>query len=131
MRAHPVQRSHPAGPRAERGLSSSVQWALLAPLVLLTVLGLIQAGVVLHARTTVRQAAMAAAESEAVLGSQPGRSRAIVDRMVAPVGMEQVTTSITRSRGSVTVVVAGRAPLFFDIGMAGVSATAVMPMEVP
>lgn len=118
-------------PRAdERGLSDSLQWALLAPVVLLAVLGLVQAGVVLHARNSVRQAAMGAAEAEAVLGSRGGDGQAVAARIAAP-GVEDVTTTVVRSGGTVTVVVRGRAPVFFDLGMAGVEARAVMPLEVP
>ncbi|CAI9403343.1 TadE/TadG family type IV pilus assembly protein [Aestuariimicrobium sp. T2.26MG-19.2B] len=117
--------------RDHRGLSESVQWALLAPLVLLVVLGLIQTGVLLNARNTAHHAAMAAAETESLLGAQAGDGRAVADRILAPVGLRDSSTTITRSNESVTVVISGNAPLFFDIGLGRVEARAVMPLERP
>lgn len=108
-----------------------MQWTLLSPMVLLIVLGLIQAGVVLHARTTVRQAAMAAAEAESALGARGGDGRAVAERIVAPAGLHQVTTTIVRRGDTVSVTVSGRAPLFLDIGLATVEGHAVMPLEGP
>ncbi|MGJ6981661.1 TadE family protein [Aestuariimicrobium soli] len=115
----------------DRGVSASVQWTLLAPVVMLAVLGMIQAGVVLHARTTVRQAAMAAAEAESLLGAQVGDGRAVAQRVIAPVGLQQVSTTIVRGRGTVEVTITGRAPLFFDLGLGRVEGHAVMPLEGP
>lgn len=116
---------------SQRGISESTQWALIAPLVLLTVLGLIQVGIVLHARNIVRQAAMAAAESEAMLGARSGDADAVVSRITGPADLEAVNTTVTRERDVVTVVVTGRAQVFFDIGVARVEGRAVMPVEQP
>mgnify|MGYP001764810424 CR=1 FL=1 len=45
----------------QRGLAESTQWALLAPSLLFLILGLVQLGVWLHARTVVASAAAATA----------------------------------------------------------------------
>ena len=42
--------SRPTSSRSARGLSESVQWAVLTPLVLMVLLGLIHAGVLMHGR---------------------------------------------------------------------------------
>ena len=113
----------------ERGLSESVQWAALVPLVLLAVLGLIQGAVVLHARTTVKDAAAAVAQQQARVGAVAAEAQATAERITAPADLTSLTVSVEVSGDLVRVTVSGKAPVFFDLGLATVSATAVMPKE--
>ncbi len=117
--------------RNERGTSESVQWAVLTPLVMLMVIGVIQAGVVLAARTTVRQAAMAGAETMAVAGSGGGPGAAVAVRLAVSAGLSSVDVSTSVDGGMARVHVQARAQVFFDIGQGLVSADAVMPLEQP
>lgn len=115
--------------RDSRGLSESVQWALLTPLILLCVLGLVQAGVVLHARNSVRQAALAGAETQALLGADPTFGAATAERVARAGDLSDVTTQVQLGPELVTVTVTGRARIFFDLGQGRVSATATWPRE--
>lgn len=114
---------------AQRGMSESVQWAVLTPVLLLAILGVVQAGVVLHARTVVRDAAAAVAQQQSRAGASPGEARAVAERVTAPADLEQLQVIVDDSGALVSVTVTGRAPVFFDVGLATVSATAVMPKE--
>lgn len=118
-------------PVTDRGMSESVQWALLTPLVLLSVLGLIQAGVLLHARTGVRQAALAAAETQSLLGADSDTASSTAHRVASGADVRDIRTTVVVNPDTVTVTVTGRARVFFDIGQSRVQATAIWPREAP
>ena len=63
--------------RPDRGMSGSVQWAILVPVILLTVLGAIQVGLWAYGRTVASHAAIAAAEEAALLGASEADARAL------------------------------------------------------
>lgn len=115
----------------QRGLTESVQWAAVIPVVLLAILGLIQGGVMLHARTVVRDAAAVVAQTQSRMGADPTQARPVAERVVASADLEQVQVTVTRSDGVLTATVAGKAPTFFDVGVTTVSASASMPLEEP
>lgn len=116
-------------PRDERGVSGSVQWAVLTPLLLLTVLGIIQAGLVVHGRTIATHAAVAAAEEAAWLGASTGSAGALAQRLAADAGLADVQVDLQHAGGTVRVVVRGRMPSFVDVGQTHVSAQATRPVE--
>ena len=118
-------------PRRERGLGQSVQWALLAPLIVLMISGVVQGAVILQARQVATSAAMAGAEAEAWYLSPAGSGAAVAQQAAVGSGLRDVTVSVTRSSGVATVTVTGSADLFLDFGQGRVSRTAVMPLEVP
>ncbi|MDN5565044.1 MAG: pilus assembly protein, partial [Luteococcus sp.] len=62
----------------ERGLSESLQWAVLLPVVMLTVLGIIQSGIWLHGRSVAANAALAGAEAQALSGAGGGTGARVV-----------------------------------------------------
>lgn len=115
--------------RSARGVSESVQWAVMLPALLLGVLGLIQTGVWLHGRQVVATAAAAAAEAEAVsqAGSGAGERAAVV---VAGGSVTNLHVTVVRSTSQVRVVVTGRVPTFFDVGQGEISTQATAPLEV-
>ncbi len=114
--------------RDERGLSESVQWAALTPLILLLTLGSIQAGVWLHARNVAHEAAATGAELACV--AQPdGGARDAALGVARQGGLEHATVAISRSDGWVSVTVSGRAPLVLDIGVGRVHQVVQMPVE--
>lgn len=113
----------------DRGLTDSLQWTIATPLIMLCILGTIQAGLLLHGRSTVRQAAAAAAEVEAV--SQPGSegASAAAQQVAQAGGLTAVRVQVNRSPAAVDVVVIAAVPVFFDIGQGQVSGHASMPRE--
>lgn len=126
-------RRHPASGavRRERGASHSLQWALLAPVVVLALVGTIQAAIVLRAQQTARSAAMAAAEIESRHGASEGDGRHVAAQVASQGDLRDVQVSITRQNGLVTVTVSGSADTFLDIGQGRVTRTASMPLEEP
>lgn len=114
---------------SERGVSESIQWALLIPALMLVVLGTIQAGVWLHGRNVASQAAAAAAEQVAWDRGSDGDAAAMGRRIAEAGGLVGATVRIERSPGAVRAVVTARAPLIVDLGLGAVSEHAVMPME--
>lgn len=128
--SHRLPRREPAWcSRDERGLSDSLQWAIATPLIMLCVLGTIQGGLLLHGRSTVRQAAAAGAEVEAVsLAGLEGAS-ATAQRVAQAGGLTAVSVEVRRSPAAVEVVVVARVPVFFDLGQGEVRGHASMPRE--
>lgn len=114
-------------PVDERGMSESLQWSVLLPLVMLMILGLIQAGVVLHGRNVVASAALAAAEAQAVAGEQAALR--VAHAMVDPDGVTLERVEVGGDADSVNVRVVARIPVWFDLGLSRVESTASQPRE--
>ena len=115
--------------RGQRGMSESVQWAVLTPLVLLIVLGLLQGGLWLSGRTVAQQAAAAAAEEAALVAAAPGRAEAMAQRIAAAGGLRDVSVHVARGPAEVRAVVSGRMPTFVDLGQTVVVEGATRPRE--
>lgn len=111
----------------QRGVSESTQWAVLTPVALLLLLGLVQVGVWLHARTVAGQAAATVADLSASGSPDAG---AAGRRIAATAGLEKVTITTNVTAELVQVTLTARAPVFFDFGQGAISETAVMPREV-
>ena len=127
------ERTRPAGRglHRDRGLSQAVQWALLAPLVVLMIVGLVQGAVVLQARQVAKSAAMAGAEAEAWFGAPVGSGVDVASRAATGSGLKDVSVSASRTSGMAHVTVTASADLFLDFGQGRVIHTAVMPLEAP
>lgn len=110
----------------QRGFSESTQWAVLTPVILLLVLGLVQLGVWLYARTVASQAAATVADLQA---SGASAADAAGQRVAARGGLQQVSIASSVSNGFVLVTVSGRAPVFFDMGQGQIVEQAVQPLE--
>lgn len=123
-RVHPHRLGH-----RDRGLSQSVQWVLLTPLIVLMMVGIVQSAVVLHARQAASNAAMAGAEAEAWFRAPVGSGAEVARRSATSAGLREVTVRVQRSGGVAHVTVTGSADLFLDFGQGRVSRTAVMPLE--
>ncbi|MEA4944474.1 MAG: TadE/TadG family type IV pilus assembly protein [Propionicimonas sp.] len=113
----------------ERGLVESTQWALVLPALLALVLGLVQTGVWLHGRSVATQAAAAAADLRAQVGGRTAQAEEVARSLAERGGLQQVEVRTSVRAGVVTVTVAGRAPVFFDIGQSQVVEHAVLPVE--
>lgn len=116
--------------RGEHGLASSVAWAVLMPVLMLLVLGILTAGLWLYARMGAATAAATAADGAAAASSDPRQVRRDAVALAEQAGMADVTVSITRASGTVTVIVSGRALLPLDLGLGGIHEQAVRPAEV-
>lgn len=112
----------------ERGLAESTQWAVVVPVLLALVLGLVQVGIWLHGRSVAGQAAAAAADriaGQASFGEAEAVARGVGERG----GLQQVAVSTATAGELVTVTVSGRMPVFFDVGQSWVSESAVLARE--
>lgn len=112
----------------ERGMSTSIQWALLMPLVLMIVFAIIQIGLWAHGRTVAANAATAAAEEAALLSAGPGA----VDlglRIASDGGLVDVAVRIGGSTEEVTASVSGKMPTFIDVGQTRVVEQVSRPKE--
>lgn len=112
-------------------MSESVQWTLIAPVVLLAVLGLVQVGSWLHARNAAASAALAGAETQSWADAAQGSGAAVAERIASQAGLREVVVRVEQSGGLVAVEVTGRADSFFPIGLTRVRSRALQPMERP
>lgn len=114
--------------RDQRGLSDSLQWTLLTPVLLLAVLGTIQAGILMHGHNVAENAAQAAAQAEsAYLSAGTGTEQALAVAQVG--GLTDVTVTVRRGPTKVEVGVSARIPVFLDLGQGRVSESASAPIE--
>lgn len=113
--------------RLERGMSESMQWAVLVPVIMLTLLGCIDAGVWLHARSVVQQAALTAAETQALAGSSAGQAELVAEQITEDLDQVQIITS--HDGQMITVSITARASLALDLGDAQVQASATRAVE--
>ncbi|PZQ36490.1 MAG: hypothetical protein DI570_32420 [Phenylobacterium zucineum] len=114
---------------SQRGVAESTQWALLLPLLLALVLGLVQLGVWLHSRSVAAQVAAAVADLRATGPSAEADAREVGGRIAVQGGLEQVSIDVIADGGRLVVTVSGRAPVFFDVGQGLVTERAVLPLE--
>lgn len=114
-----------------RGLSESVQWALLAPLVVLAVLGLVQSGIWLHARDAATSAALAGAETQALSGSGSGMGPVAARRVAEQGGLREVEVVVVRVGDQIRCTVSGRVDGISMLGRTRVDASAMHPLEEP
>lgn len=112
-----------------RGMSESLQWTVLLPLVLFTVLGLIQGGIWLHGRTVASNAAIAAAEQAALLDGTVADAQSIAARVASQGGLTDVRVAVAQSATRASATVSGRMPTFVDLGQTLVSEESTRPRE--
>lgn len=115
--------------RGERGLSDSVQWAILVPVILLTVLGLIQVGIWMQGRSVASNAAVAGAEEAALLGAGPDSAREVAQKIADDGGLKDTHVDVEVRTTTVRVSVKGRMPSFLDLGLTAVDEGATRPRE--
>lgn len=119
----------PARWRDQRGMSGSVQWALLVPLLLLCVLGVIQTGLWLYGRTVASHAAIAAAEEGALLGATTADARALGTEIATGGGLTDLQVHVVVDAADARATVRGRMPTFLDLGQTQVREQATRPRE--
>ena len=115
--------------RPDRGMSGSVQWAILVPVILLTVLGAIQVGLWAYGRTVASHAAIAAAEEAALLGASDADARALGTEIASGGGLTDIQVQLVVDANNARATVRGRMPTFVDLGQTRVSEQATRPRE--
>lgn len=115
--------------RNQRGLSSSTQLAVVFPLLMLLTLGIVQAGLWLHARNVAQRAATAAVDvargSYGTAGDGEERAR----DLAFAAGLTDVVVHVDRGPQRVTAVVSAHATLVLDLGLGAIEETASGPRE--
>lgn len=122
----------PARARArgfDRGLSNSLQFAVIVPALMLATFGLIQAGLWLHARNVAAEAVTAAADVARNYDGDPAAARQAARRIAAVGGLTDVQLTISRQPRAVSVTMVARPPVIFDLGLGRVTETATAPLE--
>ena len=119
----------PARPRDERGISSSTQLAVVLPLLMLLTLGIVEAGLWLHARTVAQRAATAAVDVARGSYGTAGEGEQRARDLAHAAGLREVVVRVDRGPQRVTAVVSARATLILDLGLGRIEETAAGPRE--
>lgn len=116
-------------PRSERGVSESVQYALIWPVLMLVTLGIIQSGIWLHGRNVAQRAATAAADTARGTYGTSGDAETVARDIAQSGGLQEISVVVRRSPTAVTVVVHAQAALILDLGLGSLTETASAPVE--
>jgi Flp pilus assembly protein TadG len=115
--------------RDDRGLTESVQLAILWPLLMLATLGIIQAGIWLHARNVAFRAATVAVDAARGSYGSAADAEAAARGVAEAGGLKQVQVSVIRRVAIVDVTVRASAVLILDLGFGSLTANASAPLE--
>jgi Flp pilus assembly protein TadG len=115
--------------RDERGLSESVQWAILWPLLMLLTLGIIQAGIFLHGRNVAQRAATAAVDAARGSYGSAADAQHLGESIASSGGLREISVHVQRTGTTVTADVTAYPPMIFDLGLGRINETAVAPLE--
>ena len=115
--------------RDERGLSESVQWALLWPLLMLLTLGIIQAGIFLHGRNVAQRAATAAVDAARASYGSVAYAEQLGATIAGSGGLRSISVHVLRTGSTVTADVSAYPPMIFDLELGRIDETAAAPLE--
>jgi Flp pilus assembly protein TadG len=115
--------------RDERGLSESVQWAVLWPLLMLVTLGIIQAGIFLHGRNVAQRAATAAVDAARGSYGSAADAEHLGESIASSGGLRNISVRVQRTGTTTTADISGYPPMIFDLNLGRISETAVAPIE--
>jgi Flp pilus assembly protein TadG len=115
--------------RDERGLSESVQWAILWPLLMLLTLGIIQAGIFLHGRNVAQRAATAAVDAARGSYGTAADAQHLAETIASSGGLENISVRVRRTGTTARADVSGNAPTIFDLGLGRITEAASAPLE--
>ena len=115
--------------RDERGLSESVQWAILWPVLMLLTLGIIQAGIFLHGRNVAQRAATAAVDAARGSFGSAVDAEHLGESIASSGGLRNVAVRVHRTGTTATADVSAHPPMIFDLGLGRINETAVAPLE--
>jgi Flp pilus assembly protein TadG len=115
--------------RDERGLSESVQWAVLWPALMLLTLGIIQAGIFLHGRNVSQRAATAAVDAARGSYGSAADAQHLAANIANSAGLKDISVRVQRSGTTVSAEVSATAPMIFDLRLGRITETASAPLE--
>jgi Flp pilus assembly protein TadG len=115
--------------RDERGLSESVQWAVLWPALMLVTLGIIQAGIFLHGRNVAQRAATAAVDAARGSYGIAADAEHLAANIASSGGLKNVSVRVQRTATTVNVDISANAPMIFDLSLGRINETATAPLE--
>jgi Flp pilus assembly protein TadG len=115
--------------RDERGLSESVQWAILWPLLMLVTLGIIQAGIFLHGRNVAQRAATAAVDAARGSYGTAADAQHIAEAIASSGGLKNISVRVQRTGMTASADVSGDVPMIFDLSLGRITETASAPLE--
>jgi Flp pilus assembly protein TadG len=115
--------------RDERGLSESVQWAVLWPALMLLTLGIIQAGIFVHGRNVAQRAATAAVDAARGSYGSAADAQYLAANIATSAGLKDISVRVQRSGTTVSADVSASAPMIFDLRLGRISETASAPLE--
>ena len=115
--------------RDERGLSESVQWAVLWPALMLVTLGIVQAGIFLHGRNVAQRAATAAVDLARGSYGSVADAQHLATNIANSGGLENISVRVQRTGTTVNAAVSATAPMIFDLRLGRINETATAPLE--
>jgi Flp pilus assembly protein TadG len=115
--------------RDERGLSESVQWAILWPLLMLLTLGIIQAGMFLHGRNVAQRAATAALDAARGSYGSAADAQHLGESIASSGGLRNISVHVQRTGTTATAEISAYPPMIFDLGIGRIIETAAAPLE--
>jgi Flp pilus assembly protein TadG len=115
--------------RDERGLSESVQWAILWPVLMLLTLGIIQAGIFLHGRNVAQRAATAAVDAARGSYGSAADAERLASSIASSGGLRNISVRVQRTGTTATADVSAYPPMIFDLGVGQITETAAAPLE--
>lgn len=113
----------------DRGVTRSVEFALLMPALLGAVFLVIVIAVTMHGRSVAQQAAMVGAEQAAFYGAQVEQGVLVASQFAERGGLQDVDVRVELVGSTVTVRVAGWAPNPFGRSFGQVSGSSVRVRE--
>lgn len=116
-------------PRDERGLSESVQFAVVWPVLMLVTLGILQAGLWLHGRNVAQRAATAAVDTARGSAGSVDAARAAAADLARSGGLDGVSVDVVRGATDVSATVTAASPLLLDLGLGRLRESAAAPLE--
>jgi Flp pilus assembly protein TadG len=115
--------------RDERGLSESVQWAVLWPALMLLTLGIIQAGIFLHGRNVAQRAATAAVDAARGSYGSAAEAEHLAANIASSGGLKNISVRVQRTGTTVSADVSASSPMIFDLQLGRITETATAPLE--
>jgi len=129
INSSPPARCSKRGRFDERGLSESVQWAILGVAFMGCLLALIEGGLWLHGRSVAVAAALAGASAASAWQATPDSGERAALETAAAGGLTGVKVTVTTQDGAILVVVEADTPGFAGWVVPHVRAQAVRPLE--
>ncbi len=115
--------------RDERGVSESVQFAVVWPVLMLVTLGILQAGVWLHGRNVAERAAVTAVDTARGSAGSVDAARDRAADVARSGGLDGVSVEVVREAAEVRATVTATSPLLLDLGLGELHESAAAPLE--